>query len=64
MKRYLFLLCFFLCTQTFLTAGTGQDPENLKMAVDHGFDDIEHIKQDEDLASLRDDEGFQKVIKR
>jgi predicted esterase len=37
--------------------------ENLRLAVEHGFDDIEHIKQDKDLASLRDSKEFQKIIK-
>ena len=38
--------------------------ENLRLAVENGFDDIEHIKQDEDLAYLRDSKEFQEIIKR
>ena len=38
--------------------------ENIRLAIEHGFDDIEHIKQNEHLASLRDSEEFQKIIKR
>jgi predicted esterase len=38
--------------------------ENLRLAIEHGFDDIEHIKQDENLTSLRDSEEFQKIIKK
>jgi tetratricopeptide (TPR) repeat protein len=37
---------------------------NLRLAVEHGFDDIEHIKQDEDLVSLRDSEEFQKIVQK
>jgi tetratricopeptide (TPR) repeat protein len=38
--------------------------ENLKMALELGFDDFGHIKRDEDLAFLRDSEEFQKLIKK
>jgi len=38
--------------------------ENLRLAVEHGFDDIEHIKQDKNLVSIRDCEEFQKILKR
>jgi tetratricopeptide (TPR) repeat protein len=38
--------------------------ENLKLALEHGFDDIELIKKDEDLAFLHDNEEFQKLIKK
>jgi len=37
--------------------------ENLKLAVDNGFDDIEHMERDEDLASIRNTEEYQKILK-
>ena len=37
---------------------------NLRLAVENGFDDIEHMEKDEDFASLRDSEEFQKIIRR
>lgn len=37
--------------------------KNLRLALEHGYDDIDHIKQDEDLAPLRDNVEYQKIIK-
>jgi tetratricopeptide (TPR) repeat protein len=38
--------------------------EHLKLALEHGYDNIEHIRKDEDLASLRDSKEFQNLIRR
>lgn len=35
---------------------------NLKLAVENGFYDVAHIKQDEDLESIRNTKDFQKII--
>lgn len=56
---YYYLACAYARTQNKKKA-----LENLRLAIEHGFDDIEHIKQDENLASLRDSKEFQKIIKR
>ena len=56
---YYNLACAYARTQNKIKA-----LENLRLAVEHGFDDIEHIKQDKDLASLRDSKEFQEIIKR
>jgi hypothetical protein len=37
---------------------------SLEKAVELGFNDVAHLKTDEDLAGLRDQERFQKVIER
>jgi tetratricopeptide (TPR) repeat protein len=36
--------------------------KNIKLAVEHGFDEIEHLEKDEDLEYIRDREEFQKII--
>ncbi len=38
--------------------------ENLRLAVEHGFDDVEHMEQDKDLASLQDTEEYREILKR
>ena len=37
---------------------------HLQKAVENGYDDAEHMKNDEDLRSLRDDERFKKLLER
>lgn len=37
--------------------------ESLKLAIEHGFDDAEHLEQDDDLAFIRPTEEFQTILK-
>ena len=37
--------------------------KNLKLAVENGFDRVEHLEKDEDLKSVRDSTEFQKILK-
>lgn len=37
---------------------------HLWKAVENGYDDVEHMKNDEDLSSLRDDERFKELLER
>lgn len=37
--------------------------ESLRLAVEHGFDNIEHLEQDDDLAFIRSTEIFQTILK-
>jgi tetratricopeptide (TPR) repeat protein len=36
---------------------------NLRLAFENGFDDIRHLEQDEDLASLKETEKYRKILK-
>ena len=55
---YYNLACFYS-----LKKDTKRSIENLKKAIDNGFDDFDHMKKDEDLAYLRDKKEFKALIK-
>ncbi|MCX6112403.1 MAG: tetratricopeptide repeat protein, partial [Proteobacteria bacterium] len=55
---YYNLACFYS-----LKKDMKRSMENLKKAIDHGFNDFDHMKKDEDLAYLRNKKEFKDLIK-